>query len=107
MNNVKEAVKPSGNGVLLKIHVIPGSSQTVFPAGYNQWRKSVEIKVRSAAKDNKANLEVVRVIASYFNLSENHVVIISGQKVREKTIVLSTIDSNTIVRKLKESLHGL
>jgi uncharacterized protein (TIGR00251 family) len=65
MTSFKDAVKESKEGVLLQLHVVPGSSQSVFPAGYNSWRKRLEIKVQSEAKDNKANIEVRETIASF------------------------------------------
>ena len=66
MTSFKDAIKSSKQGVILRVHVVPGSSQSLFPAGYNQWRKCIEIKVRSEAKDNKANNEVIKTVAEFF-----------------------------------------
>lgn len=106
MTSYKDAIKGSPQGVLLFLHVIPGSSQTVFPFKYNQWRKSIEIKVRSEAKDNKANTEVLETIARFFKVAEKDVVLMSGEKKREKTVCLKRISSNAVDGKLKESFHG-
>jgi nascent polypeptide-associated complex subunit alpha len=104
---VKDAVRSSNEGVLIQLHVVPGSSHAVFPAGYNQWRKCVEIKVKAEAKDNKANGEIVETLAAYFQLSSKDVVLISGQKSREKTVLLKKVTLEGVCKKLEESLHGL
>jgi len=106
MTSYKDAIKDSPQGVLLFLHVIPGSNQTVFPVQYNQWRHCIEIKVRSEAKENKANIEVVETLALFFKLAERDVVLITGEKNREKTVCLKKISSNTVERKLKEYFDG-
>ena len=103
----KNAISLSRDGVLIKLHVIPSSSQSVFPAGYNEWRKCIEIKVKAEAKENKANNEVVEKIAEYFNISPKDIYIISGQQGREKTISIRNVQIDKICKKIEESLHGL
>lgn len=107
MTSFKDAIKSSKQGVILSLHVVPGSSQAVFPAGYNEWRKCIEIKVRSAAQENKANNEVIQTVAQFFRLSEKNIMLLSGKKSREKTISLHNISVEMIRSLLEESLHGL
>jgi hypothetical protein len=107
MTSFKDAIKSSNQGVLLCLHVVPGSFETVFPAGYNQWRNCIEIKVRSEAKDNKANNEVVETIAGFFNITPKNVILVSGQKSREKTVALKKVTVDTVCERLEESFHGL
>lgn len=106
MTSFTDAIRPSPQGVLLSIHVVPGSAQTVFPATYNPWRQSIEIKVRSVAKDNKANTEVLETIARFFQLSAKDVILVSGEKQREKTICLKNVTANTVGAKLKRFFDG-
>lgn len=106
MNSFTDAIKRSNQGVILCLHVTAGSSQTVFPVKYDEWRKSIEIKVKSEAKDNKANTEVIETIARFFQLSLKDVVFVSGEKKREKTVCLKDISVDAVNAKLKESLHG-
>ena len=99
-------MRTSSQGVFLYLHVSPGSSQTMFPSNYNPWRKSIEIKVRSKAAENKANIEVLETIARFFNLAEKDVVLVSGDKQREKTVLLKKISLNVVEGKLKEYFNG-
>jgi uncharacterized protein (TIGR00251 family) len=107
MTSFKDAIKSSNQGVILCLHVVPGSSQVVFPAGYNQWRKCIEIKVRSEAKENKANNEVIETVAGFFRVPVKDVTLVSGQKSREKTIFLSKISVDRAYSQLEESFHEL
>lgn len=79
----------------------------MFPAGYNQWRKCIEIKVHSDAKENKANNEVIETIAGFFRVPVKDIIILSGQKSREKTICLHKISLDKVYTQLEESFHGL
>jgi len=105
--NCNNAISLSKNIVLIKIHVIPGSSQSLFPAGYNNWRQCIEAKVKAAAKENKANSEVIKKIAEFFNISVTNIHIVSGEKGREKTVSINNIKKSDVCRKIEESLNGL
>jgi len=107
MRDWKNALNLSNNEVRLQLHVIPGSSQPVFPAGYNTWRNSIEIKVKAGAKENKANSEVIDQIAMYFNISLKEVCIIHGQKNREKIVAIKNIQIEDVFKKIKGSLRGV
>jgi uncharacterized protein (TIGR00251 family) len=107
MTSFKDAIKSSNQGVLLCLHVVPGSYQILFPAGYNQWRKCIEIKVQSEAKNNKANNEVQEIIAGFFKISLKNVILVSGQNNREKTVALKKVPIDTVCERLEESFHGL
>jgi len=100
MDNFKEAVKKHNSGTILALFVTPNAGLTIFPAGYNNWRKRIEIKVTSAAKDNKANKEVIKTVATFFQTNEKNVSIVQGDKSREKNIVIKHISAEEIIHKL-------
>ncbi|HUT00457.1 MAG TPA: DUF167 family protein [Candidatus Thermoplasmatota archaeon] len=106
MTSYMDAVEASPQGVILFLHVTAGSSQTVFPGSYNQWRNCLEIKVQSEAKGNKANTEVLETIARFFQLPGKNVILVSGEKMREKTVCLKAIPLNRVQEKLKEYFDG-
>jgi uncharacterized protein (TIGR00251 family) len=106
MTSIKDAVKHSSQGVLVSLHVVPGSSDPLFPSGYNPWRNCIEIKVRSTASENKANIEVLETLAEFFRIAKQDVQLISGGKNREKTVLLRSISFDTVCTKLEEAFHG-
>jgi len=107
MSDVDNAVTQHSDGALLALFVTPNAGRTVFPAGYNQWRKRIDIKVIATANDNRANVEVINTVAMFFHASEKDVFIIHGKKSRKKIILIKHISAEEITNRLKESLHGL
>ena len=101
------AITRGKDGILLKIHVIPGSPKSVFPSGYNEWKKRIEIKVKAEAKENKANIEVIKTMAEYFDHPAKEIFIVQGQKSRDKTIVIKQMNVGDVCKKIEESLNGL
>lgn len=107
MGDFTEAIRQCKDGVLLDLFVNPNTRHNVFPAAYNNWRKRIEIKIISEARENKANKELIKTIAIYFQIAEKNVSIVHGGKSREKSIVIKHISFEDIIHKLKESLNGL
>ena len=107
MKEFRESIQDHKDGAILHLFVTTGSNRTVFPAGHNVWRKCLNIKVCSEAKDNKANKDVIKAVADYFNKSVANVYIISGEKNREKTLLVKDVSVDNAIKRLKESLDGL
>lgn len=100
-------IKKHQNGTVLSVFVTPEARNVVFPAGVNEWRKCLEIKVKSSAVDNKANKDVIKTIADFFKKSVNDVFVLSGSKKREKSVLVKGVSIDFVSKKLKESLDGL
>jgi len=79
-SKLAEALSEAEDGVVLRIEVTPNSKKVAF--GYNEWRRAVEIKIKSPAKAGKANRELVEILSSLFGGAE----ILSGEKSRLKTV---------------------
>jgi uncharacterized protein (TIGR00251 family) len=107
MSDLEKAVIKQKNGANLFLFITPNADISLFPAGFNNWRNRIEVKVTAKAKDNKANLEVVKIIAKFFNISIKNVSIIHGKKSRDKTVSLIDVSVNEVIKMLKESLNGL
>ena len=104
MNSLKESVKRHQDGATINLFVTPDARSSVFPAGYNEFRKRVEIKVNSPAKDNKANLEVIKIVSGFFDKTVLDVFVVNGAKSKEKTIFIKGLSPRTAVKKLEEHL---
>jgi len=101
MRELNEAIKKSPDGAHLDLFVKTNADKNCFPIGFNKWRKRIEIKVCSEAKDNKANLDVIREVAKFFNKSIKDVFIISGEKNKEKTILIRNISKGKVIKSLQ------
>lgn len=106
MSEFTDAVKKHKYGASIDLFVTTESDKAIFPAGYNQWRKRLEIKVCSPAKDNRANKEVVTVTADFFDKQDKDISVISGEKSREKTLLVRNISLEHAITKLRKALNG-
>ncbi len=95
---IEDAVKEGRNGVIIKVEVSPNSKQVGF--GYSEWRKAVEVRIRSPPKEGKANRELLEIFRELFGEAE----IISGEKSRSKLVKVGS-SREEVVRKLRELVH--
>ncbi len=105
--NISKAITPSKDTILLHLHVIPRSKKAMFPAGYNQWRNCLEVRLTSEVKDNKANQELIHIVASFFSLHIHEIKLVSGEKNREKKVALYNISQEKVAHTLQDALHAL
>ena len=105
--DITDSVRKSQDGAILDIFVTPKSKETVFPAGFDEWRKRIEIKISQPAKDNKANLATLKVISEFFGISIRDIYVVSGEKSREKSVLIKGVSTNNIANKIQEFLDGL
>jgi uncharacterized protein (TIGR00251 family) len=107
MDKTADIVKKHKNGATINLYITPGSKKTIFPSGFNEWRKCVEMNVCSPAQDNKANMEVLKTIAGFFEKPFSNVLLVSGAKKREKKVLIKKCNISEIGKKLEASLDGL
>ena len=91
---VEDAVIETREGTIIRVEVTSASKKVGF--GYNQWRKAVEVKVKSPAQSGKANRELLKLMSNLFGQAE----ILSGEKSRLKTIKVDAKRSE-VVEKLE------
>jgi uncharacterized protein (TIGR00251 family) len=103
MGLLEEIIKKHQDGAILNLFVTPEARNVVFPAGINEWRKCLEIKVKSPAVDNRANKDVIKTVADFFEKPVNDVFVLSGIKKREKTVLVKGVSIGFVSEKLKES----
>ena len=106
MGKLEKIVKKHQDGAVFNIFVTTAAHSLIFPAGFNNWRKCIEIKVCSEAKEDKANKEVIKTVANFFDKPLNDVYILSGRKNRQKTVLIKDTSVDFISNKLRGSLDG-
>ncbi|NPE29921.1 YggU family protein [Methanococcoides sp. SA1] len=100
----EKAIKETKDGIAIDLEVTPGSKKACFPAGYNQWRERIEIKLTSAAQKGKANVQLIKIVADFFNIGQRDVTIGSGSKSSKKTVIISGSYQEQVVLALESSL---
>ncbi len=107
MPDIEKAVRSDDQGTYIELSVTPDSKKSLFPAGFNKWRKKIDINVSSPAKDNQANKEILMTLATFFNKNIEDIYIVNGKKNKNKTVLIKDISFDTAVKKLQESINGL
>jgi uncharacterized protein (TIGR00251 family) len=107
MGTMDKIVKKYQDGAVLNLFVTAGSRKVIFPVGINNWRKCIEISVSAPAKNNKANKEVIKTVADFFEKSVHDVFVLTGAKNPKKTVFVKGVSVDFVSDRLKESLNGL
>jgi uncharacterized protein len=92
------AVQTTPKGITVMIEVSPNSDKFQI-TGYNEWRQTLEVKIKAPPTKGKANKEIMK---EFGKLTGCPVEIISGQKSRQKTLKISETDEKTFIKILKE-----
>ncbi|MCZ7382792.1 MAG: DUF167 domain-containing protein [Candidatus Methanoperedens sp.] len=96
---MKDAIKPSGDGVILDLEISAGAKETAVH-GYNPWRRRIEIRLSERAQKGRANAELVSFLSSLFKVSSGNVRIISGLTNSKKSVMIAGMDANEVLKVL-------
>jgi hypothetical protein len=78
-----EGALEKGDGfVLMRVNVSPGAKNSGI-VGYNEWRRAIEVRVKSPAKDGRANREMIEKLEELFNA---RIGIVKGDRSNLKTL---------------------
>ena len=100
----RDAVQAHEGGVLLLLEVDPGRREARFPAGFNEWRGRLGIRVRAPPQEGRANREVLRLVAEALGVPAASVSLRSGATDRRKTVLAAGVDRDHVVRLLEGRL---
>jgi uncharacterized protein (TIGR00251 family) len=84
---MEEAVEERGGGCIIHIKVKTGNNRC-FPAGYDEWRKRIELEIDEEPVRGKANRAIVELLSEYFDVKREDVEIVYGEKSKEKGILI-------------------
>ncbi len=96
---MKDAIKPSGDGVILDLEISAGAKETAVH-GYNPWRKRIEIRLSERAQKGRANAELVSFLSGLFKVNSGNVRIISGLTNSKKSVKITGMDANDVLKVL-------
>ena len=96
------AIEEKSNGCIMHIKVKIGKYIS-FPAGYDEWRNRIEMEINEIPLKGRANQKILETISKFFGIPKEDVLILYGEKNREKGIFLK-IGKNELIKKLKDGL---
>jgi len=85
-----EALYEYKEGTAIDIEVSPNSKIEAIK-GYNHWRKRLIVAMREKPEKFKVNKELIAFFSSLFNVPQNKVHIIAGEKNPHKTIYIEGV----------------
>lgn len=99
MDTYADAVAETSHGVTITLDVTAGAKRSSFPAGYNEWRKSIKCQISAPAVGGKANRAITDLLAETFGVPRADVSIITGHTSSSKTVAIAGVSkSHALVR---------
>jgi uncharacterized protein (TIGR00251 family) len=99
--DLKDAIQPHPQGVIIRFEVVPGSSILSVPSGFNPWRRSLEARLTEEPTRGKANRQLVEAVSKLFSLPKGNVEVLSGHKSARKVLLVRGIDIDQALTLLK------
>lgn len=100
MEDIKEAIKPHPQGLIIQFEVAPGSSELKVPSGFNPWRRTLEARLTEEPTKGKANRQLVEEVARVLGIPERNVEVLSGHKSARKILLVAGLDPDVAVYRL-------
>lgn len=94
-----DCFKISGNDIIIKIKIIPGSSKDKIIGIYNDVLKII---IAAPPVEGKANKKCIAYLAKYFNIAKSKIEIISGQTSKNKLIKIYDINQKDFLDKIEK-----
>jgi uncharacterized protein (TIGR00251 family) len=103
MPDVSGAVSEDRQGIVLALEVTAGAKEAVFPAGYNEWRRSIGCRVTAPALEGRANKAVLKLVAGNLGVPVSSVSILSGAVSSQKRVLVAGMDRQQVLDRLVRS----
>ena len=94
METYADAVAETPHGVTITLDVTAGAKRSAFPAGYNEWRRSIKCQIAAPAVGGKANRAITDLLAKTFRVPRADVEIITGHTSSSKTVAIAGISQS-------------
>jgi hypothetical protein len=89
--------KQTKEGVLIKVYVKPNSKEDKI-VGVNKERRRIVIKISEPARKGRCNKHLLKFLSK---LTGKRVVILRGEKSKEKDILIENVELDKVKEKLK------
>lgn len=100
-NDINNYFKITGNDIIIKVKIAPGSSKNKIIGVYND---SLKITITAPAVEGKANKKCIAYLAKYFDITKSKIEIISGKNSNNKLIKIYDINQKEFLEKIKKDI---
>ena len=98
-NDINDYFKITGNDIIVKVKIVPGSSKNKIIGVYND---SLKFTITAPPVEGKANKKCIAYLAKYFDVAKSKIEIISGQTSKNKLIKIYDISQKEFLDKLEK-----
>ncbi len=96
-NDINDYFKITGNDIIVKVKIVPGSSKNKIIGVYDD---SLKITITAPPVEGKANKKCIAYLAKYFDVAKSKIEIISGQTSKNKLIKIYDISQKEFLNKI-------
>ena len=100
MPDISGAVSEERQGIVIALEVTAGTKEASFPAGYNEWRRSIGCRVPAPAIEGRANKAIIRLVAEKLGVPASGVSILSGAVSSHKRVLVTGIGRQQVLDRL-------
>jgi uncharacterized protein (TIGR00251 family) len=101
MTAFSDALSVDREGTIIALDVTAGAKSPLFPAGYNEWRKSIGCRVTAPALEGRANKAVITLVATTLDIPTSRVSIQSGATSSQKKVLVTGMGREEILARLQ------
>lgn len=98
-SSIDDCFKISGNDIIIKVKIVPGSSKNKIIGAYND---ALKISIAAPPVEGKANKKCIAYLAKYFDVAKSKIEIISGQTSKNKLIKIYDISPKEFLDKIEK-----
>jgi uncharacterized protein len=98
--DISGAVSEERQGIVITLDVTAGAKEASFPAGYNEWRKSIGCRVSAPALEGRANKAVMKLVAEALGVPASAVSILSGATSSQKRVLVTGVNRHQVLGRL-------
>jgi uncharacterized protein len=100
MSGYEAALFEDRDGIRIAIEVTAGAKTEAFPAGFNEWRKTIGCRVSAPALEGRANKAVIALVSSALDVPSSSVSIHSGATSSQKKVLIRGMSKREILERL-------
>jgi len=98
-SSIDDCFKITGNNIIIKVKIVPGSSKNKIIGAYND---ALKITITAPPVEGKANKKCIAYLAKYFDIAKSKIEIISGQTSKNKLIKIYDISQKEFLDKIEK-----
>jgi hypothetical protein len=106
MPDIADALLEDRHGTIIALEVTTGAKNDSFPAGYNEWRKTIGCRVTAQAVEGKANHAIITLVSEILAVPATSVSIQSGATSSQKRVLVTGLNKKGLLLRL-QGISGL